>query len=266
MKRHNERSADELRPLRLTYNAFGFAPGSVLLEVGNTKLLCSVSLQNTVPPFLRGKDTGWLTAEYALLPSATMVRTQRESSTMKRQGRSVEISRLIGRALRMAVDCSQIRDRTIVVDCDVLQADGGTRTAAITGAYYALVMAQEVWLSQGIIQQPFLIKEIAAVSVGLVEGSLFLDLDYQEDSKSDADINIIMTRSGDVVEIQGGAEKEAISWETFTQVGFLAQSGIQQLFNFFENNRYASNKTEFVKKKAPLFSLKNRSQRSEISK
>ena len=266
MKRHDKRAQDKLRPLKLTYNAFGFAPGSVLFEIGNTKLLCSVTMQNTVPPFLRGKDTGWLNAEYALLPSATMVRTQREVSAMKRQGRAVEISRLISRALRMAVDCTQFADRTIVVDCDVLQADGGTRTAAITGSYYALVMAQEVWLSQGVIQKPFLTNEIAAVSVGIIEGTPLLDLDYNEDSKSDADINIIMTRAGNVVEIQGGAEKEAISWEDFNRIGILAKSGIEQLFQFFENNLYIPNTTTSIENKAPLFSIQSRSKRAEISK
>ncbi len=264
MKRHDGRRADQLRCLKLKYDIFEYAPGSVLFEIGKTKVLCAVSLQNNVPQFLRGKDKGWLTAEYALLPAATLVRTVRETSQMKRQGRSVEISRLISRVLRVAVDTTVLGERTIVVDCDVLQADGGTRTACITGSYFALCMAQAVWLKNGIISQPFLKEEIAAVSVGIKNGTPILDLDYKEDSSGDADINLIMTRSGDIIEIQGGSEQKAIPWDLFTQIGELGRSGIDQLFDFFIQNQVKNidDKCNMhntnAGRKSPIFSLQNR--------
>jgi len=168
--RKDGRTPDQLRPVSISYNVYDFASGSVLFEMGKTKILCAVSLQNGVPPFLRGKGTGWLTAEYALLPMSTMTRTQRESNQGKKDGRSVEIARFIGRCFRSVIDVSGIGEKTITIDCDVLQADGGTRTASITGAFLALAKAQERWLSQRIITKPLIKEKISALSVGVVDG------------------------------------------------------------------------------------------------
>ena len=210
LKRSDGRTKDQLRTLKVIHDTFGYADGSVLFQIGNTKVLCSVSIQAGVPPFLKGKKTGWLTAEYAMLPTATKQRTQRPSSALKQQGRSVEISRLIGRVFRTVVDLDALGERTIIVDCDVLQADGGTRAAAISGACLALYKAQQRWLYNKRIEQPFLIDTIAAISVGVLQGQPLLDLDFSEDSLIDGDFNFVLSRSGNVVEIQGTAEKKAL--------------------------------------------------------
>jgi ribonuclease PH len=260
MKRHDGRRVAELRPLAVTRGIYEYALGSVLLELGKTKVLCAVTVQPCVPPFLRGQSMGWLTAEYALLPASTITRTGREISQMKRQGRSVEISRLISRSLRTIVDLSVLPDRTIMVDCDVLQADGGTRIASINGAYIALLMAQERLLHEGTIEKPFLKDSIAAVSIGvLADGNLVLDPDYKEDSEGIADINVIMTINGKLIELQGGAEKEPISWDLMPQIGVLAKEGIEQLQNYvlsMQNNKIL--KIEKKQERIPLFSLMNR--------
>lgn len=261
MKRHDNRRMDELRPLSISYGIYGYAPGSVLFSMGNTKILCSVTMQSGVPSFLRGKGKGWLTAEYALLPASTHTRTTREISVMKRQSRSIEISRIISRALRTVVNLDLIGERTIMVDCDVLQADGGTRAASITAAYAALLMAQEKWLSDKTIAQPLLTDGIAAVAVGVLEhDQLVLDPDYQEDCTGHADINVIMTLSGKLIELQGGAEKEPIDWQLISQIGVLSKKGIDTLSGFLTLNPPSSRSIQknTEKRKNPLFSLGNR--------
>ncbi len=260
-KRHDGRSYDQLRHIKSTYNMFDYAAGSILLEVGKTKVLCAVTLQNSVPQFLRGKNEGWLTAEYSLLPASTLTRTPRESSLMRKNGRSVEISRFIGRALRTAIDFQALGERTITIDCDVLQADGGTRTACITGAYQALKKAQQYWLKTKIIMQPILREEVAALSVGILNDAVILDPDYKEDCHMTADYNFVLTKSGKMIEILGGAEKEAVSWQLFEAASACARDGALKLFNFFDkqnkNKREVTAKT--VYQKTPFFSLQNRS-------
>ncbi len=238
--RAGNRLAHELRPLQITYDIFSYAAGSTLFEMGNTKVLCSVTLQNGVPHFLRGKKTGWLTAEYSLLPASTPIRTVREVTANKRSGRTIEISRLIGRAIRAVTNLALIGEQTIFIDCDVLQADGGTRTACITGAYLALKAAQARWRAEGIISAPFLIDELAAISVGLSGHGPLLDMDFAEDNTIDADFNFVLTRTGSVVEIQGSAEKSPITWEDYEEMRVLALNGAQKLFKFFDENPYKS--------------------------
>src|ERR1700733_6301212 len=189
--RSGKREYNELRPLKVAYDIYSYTPGSVLFEMGNTKILCSVTLQNSVPHFLRGKRRGWLTAEYALLPASTPIRTVREVSANKRNGRTIEISRLIGRSLRSVADLAVLGESTIFIDCDVLQADGGTRTACITGAYLALKAAVVRWLEKGIIHQSLLKDELGAVSVGIADDLTLLDLDFIEDSTTFADFNFV---------------------------------------------------------------------------
>ncbi len=256
-KRSDGRAYNQLRTLKLSYG-FGYAAGSVLFHIGNTKVLCSVTMQPSVPSFLKGKKTGWLTAEYAMLPTATKQRTQRPSSALKQQGRSVEISRIISRSLRTLVDLDSLGERSIMVDCDVLQADGGTRAAAITGAYIALQAAQQRWLISGTIEQPFLTDSVAAVSVGIMKGQPLLDLNFIEDSAVDGDFNFILTKSGDIIEIQGSAERVALSWNEFDSFKKLAVDGVEQLFAFIEGQM--AQKQQQTAAKAPLFSLQNRLQ------
>lgn len=228
------RAANMLRPLKVTYDFFSYASGSTLFEMGNTKVLCSVTIQQGVPHFLRGKKTGWLTAEYSMLPASTPIRTVRELTANKRSGRTIEISRLIGRSLRSIVNLNVIGEQTIFIDCDVVQADGGTRTACITGAYLALKAAQEKWLDEGCIQEPFLIDELAAVSVGMSASGPLLDMDFAEDSSIDADFNFVLTRSGKIVEIQGSAEKSPLLWSDYENIKDLAIQGSEELFSFFD--------------------------------
>lgn len=266
-KRHDGRSYNQLRPITLHYNAFGYAAGSVLLEMGNTKVLCAVTLQKGVPPFLRGKQTGWLSAEYAMLPTATVDRSAREISQMRRNGRSSEISRLISRAMRMVVNLDMLGERTVTIDCDVLQADGGTRAACITAAYCALKEAEAHWLKSKQIMAPILIDELAAVSVGVLQGEIVLDPDFTEDSKLDADFNFVLTRSNTIVEMQGSAEKSPIAWEQYNQLIHVAQEGIAQLFDVchpqddqLTHEKKASSKQLTLQQPTPFFSLLNRQQ------
>jgi len=270
----SDRNSDQLREIKITCNAFGYADSSVLLQMGNTKVLCAVTLQPGVPHFLKisGKNesgkfyrkvkSGWLTAEYAMLPSATAVRTTREISSMRRNGRSVEISRLIGRSLRTIVDLSAIGERTIIIDCDVLQADGGTRTACITGANIALKLAVDKWLNANIIKETILTDEVAAVSVGVLKDDVLLDLDFSEDSKADADFNFVLTKSGKIVEMQGGSEGATVAWDQFEEAKRLAISGIKNLFaigdQIIQKKSLASESKISDNKKVPLFSLQNR--------
>ena len=235
MPRSYKRAHDQLRPLKMATGISGNAEGSVLYEIGKTKVLCTVSLTNNVPPFLRGKGKWWLTSSYALLPASTKNRVERESAA-KRNERSVEISRLIGRSLRSIISLTGIGSkRTIHIDCDVIQADGGTRTACITAAYVALQIAEQKWLKTGLIEKALLQDEIAAISVGLMHDQPLLDIDFVEDSNGVVDFNFVMNRNGDVVEIQGSAEQRPISWEQVDALRKLAQSGIEQILAFVES-------------------------------
>jgi ribonuclease PH len=264
--RHDGRGCNQLRPVNIQYNTFGYAAGSVLLEMGNTKALCAVTMQNGVPPFLRGKGTGWLSAEYAMLPTSTVDRSAREISQLRRNGRASEISRLISRALRMVVNLDVLGERTITIDCDVLQADGGTRAACITGAFCALKSAEAYWLKNKQIMAPILIDEIAAVSVGVLQDQIVLDPDFSEDSKLSADFNFVLTRSNMIVEMQGSAERSPIAWEQYNQLMCTAQEGIAQLFdlcNSHDNHVVVSSKlsldgTKTEEKKAPVIPATSR--------
>ncbi len=227
--RNQGRTFDQIRPLNIRYDVFEYASASVFLELGKTKVLCAITLQNSVPPFLKGKKVGWLTAEYSMLPAATHMRKERESA-VKQNGRSIEISRLIGRVLRSVVSLDQLGERTIVVDCDVVQADGGTRTACISGAYIALKIAVERWLALGKITSTILRDDIAAISVGAKDDTLLLDLDFSEDSSVDADFNFVLTRSGNLVELQGSAEQKPIAWHQVEKMRLLAQKGVEEIF------------------------------------
>ena len=226
--RSNGRGFSDLRPVKLNYDVYGYADASLLLELGNTKVMVSVSLQQSVPQFLKGQRVGWLSAEYAMLPCATQQRTQRESSGAQRNARSVEISRLIGRCLRTVVDLNQIGERSIIVDCDVLQADGGTRVACITAASLALELAIQRWVSANILDGNVFKESIAAISVGVLGDKELVDLDFNEDSSADADFNFVMTGSGNLVEIQGTCEKKTISASQFDALKGMATTSIQQ--------------------------------------
>lgn len=228
------RAFNHIRPLKVTYDIFPYAAGSVLFEIGNTKVLCAVTMQAGVPPFLRGKKRGWLTAEYALMPASTPSRTAREMNGNKRNGRTVEISRLIGRALRAVVDLDFLGEQTIFIDCDVIQADGGTRTACISAACLAFKAAQMRWLDQQIISRPILKEDIAAIAVGLTNQGSLLDIDFVEDSSIEADFNFVLTRSYKLIEIQGSAERAPLSWGDYEQMHLLAQQGVRDIFAFYD--------------------------------
>lgn len=228
------RLTDSIRQPAVVPNIFPFADGSVLFSLGNTRVLCAVTLTPGVPSFLRGKKTGWLTAEYAMLPAATTVRTPREVVSYKRSGRSIEISRLIGRSLRAAVCLDVLGEKTITIDCDVLQADGGTRTAGICGAFLALRAAEARWLKEGIISSPIIIDEIAAISVGWNGSSALVDMNFAEDSSTIADFNVVLARSGGIIEVQGSAEKKPVCWANYQKIMSSAQSAIRNLFSFYD--------------------------------
>ncbi|MGB4600302.1 MAG: ribonuclease PH [Trichlorobacter sp.] len=224
------RTSQQLRPVTLTRHFIKHPEGAVLVEFGDTRVICTASVEETVPPFLRGKGTGWVTAEYAMLPRATHTRSSREAAKGKQTGRTLEIQRLIGRSLRAVTDMTKLGERTIYLDCDVIQADGGTRTASITGAYVALSDAINGLLQRGLLTCSPLKEAVAAVSVGIVEGQALLDLDYQEDSGAEVDMNYVMTSSGRFVEVQGTAEAEPFTIEQMDAMRSLAMDGIQQLF------------------------------------
>lgn len=255
--RASGRSYDQMRAAKISYNVFGYAPGSVLFELGNTKVLCSVTLVAGVPPFLKGSRTGWLTAEYAMLPTSCHNRLARESTNGKRNDRAVEISRLIGRALRSIVNLKLLGERTIHVDCDVLQADGSTRTASITGASLALKMAINYWIETKELSHPILHDELVSVSAGLLQAKPILDLDFSEDSTIDADYNFVLTKSEKIIEIQGSAEKSPLSWQQFEQLKELAIKGALSLFATIEQCPYQSSGAVPISNSS-LFSLKNR--------
>jgi len=230
MKRPSGRAADQLRSIRITRNYTKHAEGSVLVEFGDTKVICTVSVENGVPRFLKGQGQGWLTAEYGMLPRATGERNQREASRGKQGGRTLEIQRLIGRTLRACIDRSALGERTITLDCDVLQADGGTRTAAITGAYVALVDAVNFLIKRGDIKRNPIFGAVAAVSVGIYRGTPVLDLDYAEDSDCDTDMNVVMNDGGGFIELQGTAEGHAFRRDELDALLALAEKGITDLF------------------------------------
>jgi len=227
--RPSQRQSDELRPLSLTRGYTAHAEGSVLIQVGQTRVLCTASVETSVPPFLRGKGQGWVTAEYGMLPRATHTRSAREAAKGKQTGRTQEIQRLIGRSLRAVTDLAALGERQITLDCDVLQADGGTRCAAITGAWVALHDACAKLVAEGVLPSNPVREHVAAISVGIVDGKPVLDLDYAEDSNCDTDMNVIMTGNGGIVEIQGTAEGTPFSRTELTALVDLADAGIRQL-------------------------------------
>jgi ribonuclease PH len=230
MTRPSGRAADELRRVSFTRRFAKHAEGSVLVEFGDTQVLCAASIEESVPPFLRGKGQGWVTAEYGMLPRATHTRSAREAAKGKQTGRTQEIQRLIGRSLRAVIDLKALGERTITLDCDVLQADGGTRTASITGGYVALAEACERLVKRRAIAASPLHGQIAAISVGIVSGVPVLDLDYTEDSQAETDMNVVMNNGGAFVEIQGTAEGHAFRRHELDAMLNLAASGIGQLF------------------------------------
>ena len=223
------RAADALRPIKLTPHFLPHTDGSVLIECGHTKVICTATIDENVPPFLRGKGQGWVTAEYGMLPASTASRMRREATAGKQSGRTQEIQRLIGRSLRAVVDMEKLGERQILIDCDVIQADGGTRTASITGAFVALSLAIQKLLQQGILSDNPLMDSVAAVSVGVVGGVPLLDLDYPEDSGCDSDVNMVMTGSGKIIEIQGTAEGAPFSFDELNTLMQLAAQGIAEL-------------------------------------
>jgi ribonuclease PH len=230
--RNDGRSAAALRTIKITRNFTKHAEGSVLIEFGDTKVLCTASVEESVPPFLKGKGTGWVTAEYAMLPRATHTRSPREAAKGKQTGRTLEIQRLIGRSLRAVTDLPKLGERSIYIDCDVLQADGGTRTASITGAYIALVDALTTLQEKGLLTAIPLKEAVAAVSVGIVGGEALLDLNYVEDSSAEVDMNFVITSSGRFVEVQGTAEAEPFTAAEMDAMRDLAVAGVQQLFAY----------------------------------
>lgn len=221
------RKADELRRVKITRNYIKSAEGSVLIEMGDTVVICTATVENTVPPFLKGQGTGWVTAEYAMLPRSSAQRIQRERG--KVGGRTYEIQRLIGRSLRSVVDMNALGERSILIDCDVVQADGGTRTASITGAYVALADALRLMKKQGLIDKVPLMDHLAAVSVGIVDGKPLLDLCYAEDSEADVDMNLVMTGKSAIVEVQGTAEGEPFTKAELGALLSLGEKGIRAL-------------------------------------
>ncbi|MES2415529.1 MAG: ribonuclease PH [Pseudomonadota bacterium] len=227
--RSGARAADALRPVRITRNYTVHAEGSVLIEFGGTKVLCTASVEEKVPGHKKGSGEGWVTAEYGMLPRATHTRSDREAARGKQSGRTQEIQRLIGRSLRTVVDLKKLGERTIYVDCDVIQADGGTRTASITGAFVAVQDAVSKLLAQGKLTTSPIIDHVAAISVGIVEGTPLLDLEYTEDSACDTDMNVVMTGAGNYVEVQGTAEGAAFSRKEMDALLVLAEKGIGEL-------------------------------------
>ena len=223
------RAANALRPIRITPNYLPHTDGSCLIEFGNTKVICTASIDEHLPPFLRGQDQGWVTAEYGMLPASTASRMRREAAAGKQSGRTQEIQRLIGRSLRAIMDLQKLGERQILIDCDVIQADGGTRTASITGAYVALYMAVHKLKEAGMLLQNPIREAVAAVSLGVVGGVPLLDLDYPEDSGCDSDVNLVMTASGSIIEIQGTAEGAPFSPAELNALLTLGQKGISEL-------------------------------------
>ncbi len=225
MLRPDGRTANQLRKIKVTKNYTKYAEGSCLIEFGDTRVLCTATVEESVPPFLKGSGTGWVTAEYGMLPRSSTIRIPRD----KNSGRTQEIQRLIGRSLRVVVDMQKLGERTIKIDCDVIQADGGTRTASITGGFIALALALGKLRKDGLISEIPLRDYVAAISVGIVDGKMLLDLNYKEDSKADMDMNVVMVGKGEFVEIQGAAERKPFSKKQSDALLNLAQKGIREL-------------------------------------
>jgi hypothetical protein len=224
------RKNDEMREVRVTKNYIMHPEGSVLIEFGNTKVICNATVEEKIPPFLRGSGTGWITAEYSMLPRATNSRVQREASKGKIAGRTMEIQRLIGRALRSSIDLGKLGERTIIIDCDVIQADGGTRTASITGAYLAMELAIEKLIDERKLNEIPIISKVAAISVGKIKNEILLDLEYEEDSKADVDMNIIMNDKGEFIEIQGTGEEATFTQDDLMKFIEVSKNAFDKLF------------------------------------
>ena len=224
------RRNDEMREVRVTKNYIMHPEGSVLIEFGNTKVICNATVEEKIPPFLRGSGTGWITAEYSMLPRATNNRVQREASKGKLAGRTMEIQRLIGRALRSSIDLSKLGERTIIIDCDVIQADGGTRTASITGAYLAMELAIEKLIDERKLNEIPIISKVAAISVGKIKNDILLDLEYEEDSKADVDMNIVMNDKGEFIEIQGTGEEATFTQDDLMKFIEISKNAFEKLF------------------------------------
>lgn len=229
MVRADGRKEDELRAVKITPGYLKYPEGSVLVEMGETKVICNATVEDKVPPFLKGQNKGWVTAEYAMLPRATQIRNQREATRGKISGRTNEIQRLIGRSLRAIVDLEKLGERTVMLDCDVIQADGGTRTASITGSFVALVLALQRLVDAGALESLPIRDWLAAVSVGKIEEGLLLDLSYEEDSRAIVDMNVVMTGQGNFVEIQGTAEGSPFNQAELQQFLALAEKGVSEL-------------------------------------
>jgi ribonuclease PH len=227
--RSDGRKPSQLRPLKITPSYIKTADGSVLIEMGDTRVICTAKLEERVPPFLRNSGKGWITAEYGMLPGSSQQRIGRESSRGKVGGRTHEIQRLIGRSLRSVADLKSLGERSVWIDCDVIQADGGTRTASITGAYIALMEAVRVWRERGILSADPVKDAVAAVSIGIVDGKILLDLCYEEDSKADVDMNFVMTGSGKFIEVQGTAESAPFTKKQMERMAEIAHQGIKEL-------------------------------------
>jgi ribonuclease PH len=230
-KRADGRRADELRIVQIATDYLRTAEGSVMIEAGNTRVLCAATLEESVPSFLRNTGKGWVTAEYSMLPRATITRNQREVAKGRQSGRTLEIQRLIGRSLRTVVDLNLLGERSIIIDCDVIQADGGTRTASITGAWVALAIAIEKLVNFGVLRRSPLLDQVAAVSVGIVRGQPLLDLNYEEDSQADVDTNVVMTGAGSFVELQATGEKAAFNDAQLASMVELARTGLKELLS-----------------------------------
>lgn len=229
--RNNNRRNDEMREVKVTKNYIIHPEGSVLIEFGNTKVICNATIEEKIPRWLKGTNSGWITAEYCMLPRATHTRVQRESAKGKLSGRTMEIQRLIGRALRAAIDLEKLGERTVMIDCDVIQADGGTRTASITGAYLALELAVEKLIDQGKLKEIPIKSKVAAISVGKVHNELLLDLEYEEDSKADVDMNIVMNDKGEFIELQGTGEEATFTQAELLKFIELSKNAFDKLFS-----------------------------------
>jgi ribonuclease PH len=227
--RPDGRKANELRPIKITRGTMKYAEGSALMEMGETKIICTATIEESVPSFLRETGKGWITAEYSMLPRSTKSRNARDAVRGRVGGRSLEIQRIVGRALRAVINMDKLGERTIIIDCDVIQADGGTRTASITGAFVALTDAVQYFMREGILQENPIADFVAAVSVGMIDGELFLDLNYDEDSRAELDMNVAMTGSRLLVEIQGTAERKPFSKNELSQMINVAEKGILKL-------------------------------------
>jgi ribonuclease PH len=227
--RSDNRSPEQLRPVKMTPGFINTAEGSVLIEVGNTRVICTASIEETVPPFLRNTGKGWISSEYSMLPRSTLTRTPREVTKGRQSGRTYEIQRLIGRSLRSVAELDKLGERTIWIDCDVIQADGGTRTASITGAFVALGLAMQKLVQAGTLKAAPLKDFVAAISIGIVEGEILLDLCYEEDSRADVDMNFVMTGSNKFVEVQATAEHQVFDQQQLSKMIAMATQGAQEL-------------------------------------